>query len=165
LPTIPEKLAVKLKQHSEWLFSTRKLRVSPYDLGHYVLERDRARGNDYAILCHSGHGVNSYAIQYYLVYGSVRIFLFLGWGGAYMNAKKATSEIRECFSLADAIVAAAMTTRKLGADKRLTVIGSDFYDSRWSAPGHNCRKKESDCDIPTAVLREALDWLKCRRPK
>jgi hypothetical protein len=41
------------------------------------------------------------------------MFLFLGWGGLYLNAEAAASKIRECFSLADQIVQAVMTVKKL----------------------------------------------------
>ena len=83
-PTIPKQLAARLKERGEWLFSTREVKISPYNLDDYVRESHDAPG-DYAVLCHSGYGVNSYAIQYYLVYGPVRMFLFLGWGGVYMD--------------------------------------------------------------------------------
>jgi hypothetical protein len=97
-PTIPEKLAARLKEQHKWLFSTRKLKMSPYNLQHYVQECDGAPVEDYAVLCHSGHGVNSYAIQYYLVHGALRMFLHLKWGGAYVDAKQTAANIRVCFS-------------------------------------------------------------------
>jgi len=64
-PEIPKELAVRLKERGNWLFSTREIEISPYDLHHYVEECWADSVEDYAILCHSGHGVNSYAIQYY----------------------------------------------------------------------------------------------------
>ncbi len=78
---------------------------------------DEAKGpqvHDYAVLSHSGHGVNSYAIQYYLVLGGLRAFLHLGWGGVYMDANATAASIAECFSLADKVV--AMAANKLGAN-------------------------------------------------
>jgi hypothetical protein len=81
--------------------------MSPYNLQHYIHEAESSLVNDYVILSHSGHGFNSYAIQYYLVRGSLRMFLHLGWGGAYADAEKDAATIRECFSLADPVVAAS----------------------------------------------------------
>lgn len=46
---------------------------------------------------HAGHGVNSYAISYYLVLGSVRILLHLAWGGAYMDNADAAQRIQTVF--------------------------------------------------------------------
>jgi len=161
-PAIPDKLAVRLKERDEWVFSTRELRMSPYNLQHYVQERNRARVGEYAVVAHSGHGVNSYAIQYYLIYGPLRMFLHLGWGGVYMDADAAASQIQECFSLADQIVPAAMTAGKLGAGKRLTIVGSDFYGSYWSAPGRRRRKERGeskDSKTPAEALAEVLHWL------
>ncbi len=111
-PTIPKDLAAELKKQGKWLFSTRELKMSSYNLQHYVHESDEAPG-DYAVLSHSGHGVNSYAIQYYLTYGPLRMFLHLGWGGAYMDADAAARKIREFFSLTDESVSAVKKEGKL----------------------------------------------------
>jgi hypothetical protein len=154
-PTIPEELAVKLKKQDEWLFSTRKLEISPYDLKYYVDESDSAPVGDYAVLCHSGHGANSYAIQYYLVRGPLRMFLHIGYGSVYMNANRAVAMVGECFSLADRIVQAAKASRKLAAGDRLTIVGSDFYGSYWSAPGG-----ERQPGWLPLVLAEVIEWLK-----
>src|ERR1700733_11653223 len=88
-PTVPEELAVRIKEgvnerlpmrdgindrhRSSWLFSTRELDMSPYNLQHYTDEAESGPVNDYVIVSHSGHGVNSYAIQYYLLRGSLRM--------------------------------------------------------------------------------------------
>jgi hypothetical protein len=148
-----------LKEQGKWLFSSRDLEVSPYNLQHYVQEGDEAPGT-YVVLAHSGHGVNSYAIQYYLVTGTFRLFLHLGWGGVYSDADADSSKILECFSLADLIVPAAMTVKKHAARERLTIVGSDFYGSYWSAAGQS-RRKESRNDRDRAdMLTEVHHWLK-----
>src|SRR5208337_266479 len=92
-PPIPNELASRLKEQGEWVFSTRPIEVSPYVLRHYVDEAEKTDVEDNALLAHSGHGVNSYAIQYYLVYGPLRMFLHLGWGGVYMNAAGESAKI------------------------------------------------------------------------
>jgi hypothetical protein len=158
-PTIPEEFAPGLKEREEWLYSTREIEVSPYDLDHYVHEITRTRVEDYAVLSYSGHGVNSYAIQYYLVHGALRMFLHLGWGGVYSDAKADAAEIRDCFSLADEIVAATQTVGKLRPGERLLVVGSDFYGSYWLPPGNSDRGKREDSKTPASVLAEALSWL------
>jgi hypothetical protein len=162
-PTIPKELAAGLKEQSKWLFCTRELRMSPYNLQHYVDEGEGVPG-EYAILCHSGHGVKSYAIQYYLVYGPLRMFLHLGWGGVYMDVDAAASKIQECFSLADEIVPTGMMVGKLGAGERLTVVGSDFYGSYWAAPGKSRQKEGRGSKGPAEVLTEVLHWLKSPPP-
>jgi hypothetical protein len=91
--------------------------------------------------------VNSYAIQYYIVLGGLRMFLHLGWGGVYMDADAATSKIAECFSLADKVV--AMAASRLGVDDRLLLVGSDFYGSYWLRPGQKRHKARRPLVPPT----------------
>jgi len=150
-PAIPKALAVQLKERSPWVFSTRPLKMSPYNLQHYEQELERTLVKDYAVLAHSGHGANSYAIQYYLVSGSLRILLHLGWGGAYADSKADAARIRECFAVADQVVAAAS---KVQAGEQLTVVGSDFYGSYWFPSGERRRTEK-----PLEALTQALGWI------
>lgn len=64
-PGVPQPLASELREQGEWLFSTRKLKTTPYDLKFHVHESEQDI-EDYAVLAHSGHSTNSYAIQYCL---------------------------------------------------------------------------------------------------
>ncbi len=155
-PTIPERLAAELREQGDWLFSTREIEASPYNLQHYVDEAHDYT-DDYAILCHCGHGVNSYALHYYLVFGNLRMFLQLGWGGAYMDNVAATASIAECFKLADQIVAAV---DRLPVKDRLTIVASDFYGSYWNC-SHSGEKNHSMLSpekSPLEILKEVLLW-------
>jgi hypothetical protein len=157
-PSIPMELAEQMEERGRWVFSTRPVDMSPYNLQHYVEEGERSQVEDYAVLSHSGHGVNSYAIQYYLVKGSLHTFLHLGWGGVYADTKKDAAQIRDCFSIADRIVTAAENV-VFQAGERLVVVGSDFYGSYWSPPGKNKVCNDLSEVKPFEVLAEALDWL------
>jgi hypothetical protein len=156
-PVLPRKLASSLKEQREWLYSTRPVKFNPYDLMDYMDEAGENHVEDYTVLSYSGHGANSYAIQYYLVCGPLRMFLFLGWGGAYMDNQKEASKIKECFSLANRISKAS--AQKLHTDSRLMIVVSDFYGSYWSPHVNAGRVKLSDTKTPQQVLREVLDWL------
>lgn len=149
-PAIPNGLAADLRQHGEWLYSTRELPTSPYNLRYFVEEAEEQQVGDYAVLSHTGHGLNSYAIQYYLVLGSLRIFLHLGWGGVYMDAAVAAARIEECFSLADKVVA---TTAE-----RATIVGSDFYGSYWSRCRQTPRKESEPPEPPTEVAKASMAY-------
>jgi hypothetical protein len=155
-PDIPAELAGSLKEQDKWLFSTREISMSPYNLRYYV---DEMGTKDYAILSHSGHGVNSYAIQYYLVYKALRMFLHLGWGGAYMDFKADATKIHESFALANEIIPIVQDVRTIPAGDRLTIVGSDFYGSYWSLPGRNRREGPEGSKGPAVVLARALRWL------
>lgn len=160
-PSIPKALAPALKEQGKWLFSTRDLKLSPYNLDDFVHEGDGAPA-EYVVVAHSGHGINSYAIQYYLVSGPLRMFLHLGWGGGYSDSKADAAKVAECFSLADQIVPAATAVGKLKAGERLTIVGSDFYGSYWSAAGRQTETRGSKG--PAEVLAEALHWLQSTPP-
>lgn len=164
IPTIPQELANKLKERRAWLFSTRDIEISPYDLQHYIREAEGTQVVDYVILAHSGHGANSYAIQYYLVHKTLRLFLrlflHLAWGGIYMDAGAATSRVRNCLLLADELVSAAQSNNTILGGDRLTVVGSDFYGSYWSGPRDKPTIGNSDSRDPSEILKRALYWLR-----
>jgi hypothetical protein len=155
-PNVPKELAARLKERDKWLFSTREISISPYNLQHYVCELNE---EDYAILSHSGHGVNSYAIQYYLVYKALRMFLHLGWGGAYMDAKADATQIHDCFALASEIITIMQNAGRIVEGDRLTIVGSDFYGSYCSLPGENRRDSPEGSKAPAVVLAEAIGRL------
>jgi hypothetical protein len=84
------------------------------------------------------------------------MFLHLGWGGIYMDDQAAAAKIGKCFSMADRLVREAAVVGKLTANKRLTVVVSDFYGSYWTAPG---QKQLVGGEELTTALKEATDWL------
>ena len=164
-PKIPEELAEQLEEKHEWQFSTREIEMSPYNLDYYIHEIEQAWIEDYVIedytiLSHSGHGVNSYALQYYIVYGRLEMFLHLGWGGAYMDAEKTATQARDCFSLADKLVPASQKSVKLQGEDYLRIVGSDFYGSYWEIPWKKDRMEFEGFRRPAEVLNDALNWLK-----
>ena len=162
-PTIPEKLAEQLKEQSKWVFSTRPIDVWPYLLHSYVEEAEKSEVNDYAVLCHAGHGVNSWAIHYYLVQDSLRMFLQLGWGGVYSNGGEDAALIRDCFSLADKIASVANTVGPFQPGTHLTVVVSNFGGSYWLPPGKTRRGEASGNNGTLKVLSQSLTWLRNSR--
>jgi len=170
IPAIPEKFAIRLKERapplgldeSARLFSTRKIEKIPYWLDHYVKEADEKLVEDYLVLSHSGHGINSYAVQYYIVDGAFRMFVHLGWGGAYHDMAKDEARIHECFPLADQIITAAQSfVKTLNAGELLTVVATDWgwpWGSYWLRPGETKSRQPSRV-APAVVLAEVLHWL------
>lgn len=149
-PTLPDALAERLTEQGEWCFATRTVERWPYEFDLYVDEADRPDLEDYALLAHAGHGVNSYAIHYYLVCGPVRLFLQLVWGGAYMDPTETAKHVRQCFELADEIVTTAAGGR-IRNGSWVTVVASDFYGSRWWRSGQ--------ARPPLAPSTEVRGWL------
>ena len=79
-----------------------------------------------------------------------------------MDADAATSQVRDCFSLADEIVSAAATVGKLTAGERLTIVASDFYGSCWFEPWQNRPKIIQRSTGPVEIMADALHWLQIR---
>jgi hypothetical protein len=164
-PMLPKELAAKLKERDSWVYSTRPVRTWAYELDAYVREAQEKRVRDYALLAHSGHGVNSYAIQYYLVHGHLRMFLHLGWGGVYEDRNEESDKVHACFSKADEVVRAMVrSAASFHTGEHLTIIGSDFYGSYWIPPGPAGQRVDVCVDgpmveSPLAALTEVLHWL------
>jgi len=161
-PILPKKLAAELKEVDNWHYSTLlNDDRCPYFIETYLNENDKTNIGDYAVISHSGHGINSYAIQYYLVYGPLRLFLFLGWGNVYEDEKEAVAQIKECFGLADKITKDTATIVSSGS--RLTVVVSGFHGSYWTPhdkSGTVVRRTDLSSEKrPKQVLNEVLDWI------
>ncbi len=78
----------------------------------------------------------------------------------YTDSEKAAFQIKECFSLADRIVAEARITEKLNDGVRLRIVGTDSYSSYWSVSGENRSENNVDFWNPIEILAAALHWLK-----
>jgi hypothetical protein len=168
LPPIPAALASRLKRRGDWCYASRAVTRWPYLIEDYVAERTRGRRNDYVLLAHAGHGVNSYALHYYLVQPSVSLFLQVAWGGAYMNAAETTAAVNEIFGLARKLLDASKEAAR-GGHRRppndLLVVASSFY-------GGYISSRDADNlvlapvtwtqSVPQDFLRQALE--RCRRP-
>lgn len=158
-PTLPSSLAAKLKEEDPWIFSTRGIPKYPYFLDFYEDELQMANLEAYAILAHGGHSFNSYAIQYYIVYGAVRILLHHGWGGVYMDPDETTLSLNCRIARIDEIMAAAAASPWSDSLGPLTVVASDFYGSTYVLPDGTTKSRDLDHMSPDAALDTALAWL------
>ena len=140
-PELPSTLAGQLQPFGELLFGTRDLETGTYSLDVFrdaVYEQPVA---DYALLGFDGHGINSWALHYYLVQGPLALFVQLPWGGAYIDPAEAKQRIGDAFALAATLtaeLAVAQSARALPSGVRLVVTESQFAESgcAWlKAPG------------------------------
>lgn len=164
-PQIPEELASRLEKKETWVFSSRELTMSPYNIEKYV-DESYDPPPPYVVLAHVGYGFNSYFLAYYLVFGPLRLFLGLSLGGAYMDHEANVVEIKKCFSLADEILSAAMTSGKLFPDEHLTIVCSDFYGNHWglSLPEY-VRRSDLTHQPASELLAKILKWLNDPKPR
>ena len=162
LPAIPDKLTARIKQRSELDFSTRAIPMSPNHLNFYVDEANKTQMRDYVILSRAVNSPTRSAIHYFIVFGPLRMFLQLFWGGnAYIKSDQIVAQvaqIRECFALADQIVTASISECK--ASDRLTIVCTNDGGSYWVAPGQGLQGEKWYLKRPEEVLGEALQWLR-----
>lgn len=119
----------------------------------------------YALLAYSRRWAD--ALVYNLVFGPLRLFLYLSWGERVLDTEEEEAEIKKCFSLADEILPAAMTSGKLFPDEYLTVLGSNLHASHWglSRPGYIRRSKLINTRRPSKLLAKILKWLNDPKPR
>lgn len=109
VPPIPSSLRHELRTQADWCWATRP--VSPFDM--YLFrplpteELYAAPVADYVAVSHAGHGVNSYAITYHLVYRQLALFLQIGWGGVYTDNAAAAAELQDVFAQCQTLIAIA----------------------------------------------------------
>jgi hypothetical protein len=74
---------------------------------------------------HSGHGVNSYAVSYYVVWSGLRLLFQLRCGGVYMDAEETRSAISKTFDALHGLWPAL--SARVPMVPVLVVASSDFY--------------------------------------
>ena len=112
---------------------------------------------DYVLLAHAGHGVNSYAIHVFVVHGPLALFLQVPWGGVYMDPKKSARRLADVFDCAGQLITAvreADTTDRLEPGKAAVRHGeSGRLDVEMvRSPGYRQRSRE--LTARSARLRE-----------
>lgn len=119
-PPLPRGLADRLQEVEPWVFATRPIVTSPWDVDDYLEEAVAGSPPDYVLVAHTGYGVNSWAIHYFLVQGGLGIFLQIPWGGAYTDNDAAVARLRERFAAAADLIEAA--SQELDEDDRLVAV-------------------------------------------
>jgi hypothetical protein len=170
LPPIPASLAPHFKARRDWCFASRPVRTSPYFMRDYVEHTLARMPNDYVLLAHDGHGVNSYALHYYLVHRPLMLFLQIGWGGAYMPAEWATARANCCFGLCHEVVSSMAEAVSRGAwepRRRVLVVASSFRSQINESPPASLditprlvRRGSAGGSSPECALSQAAQW--CR---
>ena len=139
-PTLPAELAPHLRLLAPWVFGTRALPVSLYDLDWFIEEAVAGKAEDYILLGHAGHGINSWAIHYYVVQGPLGLFIQIGYGGAYMERDRSIAKLRKTFEEATELLDSAREAQHTGEfdpSQHLLVVESDLTGSRWTWRGLN----------------------------
>lgn len=135
-PPLPAELASALREARPNIFATRPVEIPPYTLAAYSLEvQTEPAVASYALIGFDGHGINSWAVHYYLVDDALALFIQLPWGGAYIEPDDARRTIEVVFAWAEKLQAETRRARRDGLIPpgwRLLVVGSHFDDSGWA---------------------------------
>lgn len=108
--------------------------------------------DEHMAIAHAGHGVNSYAMNYQLVHGSIAVLAQSQWGGAYGDAPSLAGELaRQFYAARELIEASEMGS--LDPRGRLIVIESTFTD----------RNAVGWLKEPMGDEKEAEAWLEAHR--
>jgi hypothetical protein len=109
VPPVPASLRPALKRRGPWCWATSD---GVTGLGMYswsmeeveaVLTGQGAR-HSYLAVSHAGHGINSYAVTYHLVYLGLAVFLQDGWGGIYMDNDAQAASLADMFRRCQALI-------------------------------------------------------------
>lgn len=134
-PPIPDEMRPAFVEVEDDVWGTRLRIPWLYDIRTYVEEVATKPVEDYVLLGHAGHGIQSYAMHYYLVRGPLAMFLQIGWSGAYTDKDKATETMSLRFTQANELILAVEAAQNKGAfrpDERLIVRDSEFYGGVWT---------------------------------
>lgn len=171
-PPIPPLFAPRLLRVRDWLYSTRgdqqgtgAAAPGPYALQWYGRELlGGSVGEPYLLFGHDGHGINSWAMHWYMVRQPLAIFLQLPWGNAYDDdAQRAASAeaLRLHFDAIERLLQATAGAANgvLGPDDWLIVVASDLEGSRaglWPAGERTIEWHETDWSLHALERAAAL---------
>src|SRR4051794_35976890 len=89
VPPVPPPLTAALEQRGDWCFSTRAIsRMDTYMLRPYLDEALAGPVDDYVAVTHGGHGINSWSLNYLLVWSPFVVMTQVAWDGVYMDPEK-----------------------------------------------------------------------------
>lgn len=159
-PPVPGDLAPALRVLGPGLLGTREGVPSPYDLDWFLADLANDP-DDYLVVGHAGHGVNSWAMHYHLVHGPLALLLQVPWGGAYANEEAAAAAVGAAFADARELLAAA-DALGLAPDERLVVVESGgAAPSRWGVVPRRApdvASRLAGLERSVRPLRAAIAW-------
>ena len=131
VPPVPERFGATLRRISPHAFATRELPWSPYEVARWMSEEE---ASEYLLVGHAGHGVNSYAVSYFLVQRHLRLFIQVGLGGVYMDSEKARRAVGQAFGAAAQLIRASTNVPE---HEPVLVVATEFYSSHWRTGAMN----------------------------
>lgn len=156
IPPVHEPFVPRLRFLPPLLYTTHPtLPYSLYALDPYVKRAEQGL-TDFLAIGMAGHGMNSWAIHYYLVTERLQLFVQSRWGGAYTNEEQALTILKERFRQLQHLLELA-TDNSLEAKgvTGLRVVESDMGTMMLLING-------TAQAIAKSPLQDALAWLTSR---
>jgi hypothetical protein len=127
MPPVPRRLRPRLREVERWVYSSRDLPGSPYEIGECIDDAVSTDVGDYVVVAHAGHGINSWGLHYFLVYSSLLLFVRVAWGGVYTDAARATATANAAFKACRTIVEAAAKVEGQGKPRMRILVCADEF--------------------------------------
>ena len=132
MPVIPETLQPDIKELGAGVFGTEWAKGKPlYDIYPFVQETMRDPHAQFLVFGQAGHGVNSWAMHYYLVHGPIALFIQLPYGGVYMSREASVGAITGAWGLLKDLLK-AVDEMEVNAEERLYIVESMLSGCRWA---------------------------------
>jgi hypothetical protein len=123
---VPREFLEAMRVLEPGLFGTVTDAPWPWDLPAWLEGVRAGTIGDGVVFGHAGHGVNSWAMHYYLVHGPLALLVQLLWGGAYTDHAAAAARIGLAFEACARLILADGLQR-LPPRPRLVVVESDLH--------------------------------------
>jgi hypothetical protein len=133
-PPLPPSLESGLRQTGEHTFASRDALPPLYALDAHLTPLRQGTVTDYVALGFDGHGINSWAMHFYLVAGPVAMFLQCRWDNVYDDQARAKERMEGVFGLAERLILdleQAQREGRLAGGQRMLLCFSDFTPSGW----------------------------------
>jgi hypothetical protein len=153
-PPVPRELVERVRALAPGLVTTRRDELGPYELRPFLDELAGGSPEPYLLLGTAGHGIDAWAMHYYLVGAHLGLFIQLRFGGAYGDLERERARVASAFAVAEDLVLAPGLDR-LAEGQRLVVVASDLAGWRWGVIGPEGTGLKA-ADDP---LGDALAWL------
>jgi hypothetical protein len=153
-PPLPRRLQGSLRQTAEHTFASRDALAPLYSLGAHLAPIQQGAMAEYVALGFDGHGIDSWAVHFYLVAGPIALFLQCRWGNVNDDPVRARERIEGVFGLATQLiqdVEQAEREGKLCKGQRLLIRFSDFVPSGWKWTDDSVWHEDEDLTFLSAM--------------
>ena len=132
LPPIPQSFRSSVEELGSGVFGTAWAKGrSLYNVQAFMNEAMNNANARFFVFGQAGHGINSWAMHYYLVDGPIALFLQLPYGGAYMSREASIGAITGAWGLIKDLIRAA-DEAEVATEERLYIVESPLSASRWA---------------------------------